>query len=197
MIIGVDLDGVVVDFQNTWAELYIEYFDHWIAPEALDKYDALLDETHFENIQEFYAWFHRASGWHKLPYLPGSRGGVDAILAAGHEVRFITARPWNAKIPTDDWLMLSPWSGTREVRLHVLSNGESKGTIKCDIYIDDTPSVIDDLVKQAKQVIVFDQAWNRDVHNGHYVRRARDWDDVVQLVDSIPRQQAALLELSA
>lgn len=178
MIVGVDLDGTTVDFQYHWANLYIDYFDVDIPAPKLDEYDALLSYTHFKDAGHFFKWFARAGGWKNQPYILGARGGVDALLDAGHRVRFITDRPANAVNATWDWFNESPWA--LETELHIRPD---KHMVPCDVYIDDTPRKIQELLDVGKRVIVFDQPWNQEVEDGkEYCWRAYDWKDVVSLV---------------
>lgn len=188
MIVGVDLDGVMVDFQYHWAELYMSYFDAGDLFEKflddddpLNKYDALLELTHFEDAAEFFEWFYRAGGWRDQPYLRGSRGGIDRLRANGHEVKFITNRPPEAEQATYDWLDRSPWPWAK---LHIRAD---KHMVRADVYVDDTPAMVELLVENGKKVIVFDQPWNQEVEQGGPVRRARGWGAVVQAVNELEK----------
>lgn len=182
MRIGVDIDGVVLDFQQTWAELYQEYFDRYLPYEALRSYDALLTHTHFEDMVEFNDWFSRAGGWRNMPWVPGSRGGLDGCVARGHRIDLVTARPDCAKQDTLRWFETWIPKGT------TLYFTDQKHEVPCDLYIDDTKHVIESLVANGKKAVIFDQPWNRHTINtaGSTVR-AGDWHQVVEIVDHFDR----------
>ena len=177
MRIGVDIDGVVLEFQARWAELYAEYFDRFVPYEALRSYDALLTETHFEDMVEFNDWFSRAGGWRDMPWIPGSRGGLDALVAGGHGITLVTARPRCAEFETKGWWHKLPLDC-------LLAFTDQKHEVDCDLYIDDTKHVIESLVANGKKAVIFDQPWNRSTINtaGSTVRAA-DWHQVVEIVN--------------
>ena len=188
MKIGVDLDGVVLEFQRTWARLYEEWFDILVPTAGLNEYDALQDLTHFENTKEFFEWFTRAGGWQNMPWIPGAPGGIDGLLFdRGHDVVFVTARRSEARDDTKAWHFYSPW---RHNTTLVFKSEKSRAD--CDLYIDDSPHIVKELVAQGKPVILLDQPWNRGVAVSTLTVRALDWHEVLMLVDRFEKQQNLL-----
>lgn len=195
LIVGQDLDGCVVDFQFTWAQLYDDYFDtslvkdHWSGLLHLNQYDAILNLTHFESYGEFFAWFYKAGGWKMQPYIVGARGGVDSLKLLGHRVKFITNRPAEAEPGTWEWLARSPWPG---MELFVRAD---KWNVRADVYVDDTPKMIEQLADNGKKVIIFDQPWNQDVEtDDEQIVRAKSWQEVVTLVALLEEYKTWSLE---
>ena len=179
MNIGMDVDGVMVDFQTTWMCLYESYFGVQLPEPTFDEYDALITYTHFEHIHEFYTWFARAGGWEKVgqAWIPGSRGGVDALLDDGHRVTFITNRPDSALLDTHAWFDLGPWGRDPIVRLIVRPDKWRVPGI--DLYVDDTPKMIEELRANGKNAVVFSQPWNLKVEGA----AVKDWADLVQALE--------------
>lgn len=184
MRIGVDLDGVMLEFQQRWAELYCEYFDAYIPYEALNSWDACIDKTHFESMNEFHDWFVRADGWNDMPWIAGSRGGIDKLIAGGHEVKFVTNRPFRPSICRDTIAQLKTLLPKAAGITHFVID---KSTVECDVYVDDSPAVIYDLAnKNRKKVVVFDQPWNRHIAANALtpnLARATRWHEVIDIVN--------------
>lgn len=160
MKLGVDLDNTVLVFQPFWAELYNEWFDKNLNLEKLTEWDDLKEKTHFESHAEFFEWFARADGWRKMPFERGAPGGLDALVAAGHQLTFITARNGEAVVPTQEWFAMSPWYSKKH---HLVTARDDKWSIPCSIYIDDSPRVINGLIDAGKPVIIMDKPWNKTI----------------------------------
>lgn len=188
MRIGIDLDGVMVDFQGTWMDLYVDYFGppEWYCGadeyfEVYSTYDALTKHTHFEDWAQFNDWFHRAGGWRRVGqrWITGARGAVDALLDAGHRIAFITNRPAHAQAATHEWFTTSPWFEHSPVALYIRADKWAVPGV--DVYIDDTPSMIEQLRANGKNCVVFDQPWNDEVDGP----RAFGWDpETIELIQS-------------
>lgn len=174
MRVAIDLDNVVLGWQAHWAHLYNFWFDTNITDDQLDSWDACLDLTRFNSMNEFYAWFEVAGGWETLPYIPGAQGALLALEEAGIPYMFCTSRPIQAHQHTSTW-------AARQHKASVdFLNNASKHLAKASVWIDDSPEVIANLLAHDKQVIVFDQPWNRQVDKT--VPRAHGWAEAVTLI---------------
>jgi uncharacterized HAD superfamily protein len=194
--IGVDVDDTTLAFCDHWVELYQLWFDRYVDPAALTHWEALVTETHFADKRAFFEWFARARGWETMPYVPGAPGGLDRLVAAGHELVFGTARSRDADRPTLAWWRSSPWAHHSTLR----TNLQRKSLTNCDVYIDDSPAVIEELVRTGKSVIIFDRPWNQDAeiafsvaYGAPPVVRAHDWHEVTNHVQNIVNWEKELL----
>lgn len=181
-IIGVDLDGVVHDFDKRWRDLYAVWFG--ARPLESDEWNSITTDTHFASDEEFFAWFNRAGGWADMPYVPGAPGGLDALGELG-QVRFITSRKAPARPDTERWLAESPWAGAR---LDMVATDKSR--FPANLYIDDAPHHVKRLVAAGRPVVLFSQPWNDDIgETGDHVlvRRAESWGEVVKAANEILR----------
>lgn len=175
MRIGVDLDGVMFDFQRRWAGLYETWFDVSMPPAKTRTWESMVSATHFADEGEFFSWFDHAEGWDGMDYIPGAPGAVDTMIRHGMSVVFITARHTElSHTMTRWWHRSSPWGKTTELAVGV----RTKSTIPCSVYIDDSPAVIEQLASAGKRVVVFGQPWNKHLEGEH--PRFVKWGEVLE-----------------
>lgn len=186
MIVALDLDNTLVEWQAHWANLYHQWFG--IDPamttfdtdgpgewrNTLDEWDACLKYTHFETIDEFYQWYDKANGWATQPWTPGAQGFLYELEQHPHiDYRFVTARPTQAGALEAVQRVL-PWGGSLTV-----TNNTSKHTVKADIWVDDAPEVLESLAANGKKAIRFAQPWNEGVEA---FAVANSWAEVLTIL---------------
>lgn len=154
MRIAVDIDNVVEDFQQGWADEYAIWFDREPDPARMGEWDAMVTATHFETVDHFWTWFRRADVWSKLPPVPGAQGALEWMLEQEHvRFLFVTARPGHAQGPTDR--LAKRWGVDVEYR-----SDTSKQLAKADIWIDDSPKVLEVLHATGRPAIRMERPWN-------------------------------------
>jgi 5'(3')-deoxyribonucleotidase len=154
MRIAVDIDNVVEDFQNGWAEEYVLWFDREPDPTRMGQWDALTTATHFETATQFWNWFQAANLWAKLPPVPGAQGGLEWMKAHPHvNFLFVTARPVHGELASRH--LANRWNVPVEFR-----NDTSKHLAKADLWIDDSPAVLANLHAHGKPAIRLERPWN-------------------------------------
>lgn len=174
--VGVDLDGVMYDFDGI-ATYLLER--HANIPVAKDS-----DEYSFHQLRYPDAW-----GWllgegaekHGL-YRHGNliRGALDGLhdLLSITRVTFVTKRKETRRIRKDTVEWLAFHSLPSEVVF--VNHGRSKLIAGCDIYIDDSPTVIEDLKKNRHPYVMYSHPWNDNVLVPED-SLAYNWCDVVEL----------------
>jgi len=183
--IGLDLDGVVYDWQRTYKYLLsehrgvdfpdgLEWWDEWNAP---DRYTTAEDRKWLWSEGVRLGLFRYGNLY---------RGAIDGIaaLASFGDVEVVTHRPKQAVRDTCHFLAGLPdvFAG-----IHVLTNQEPKSSVGCDVYVDDGPHVAQDIIAAGKRVVLVDRPWNRDAfpfnepHPSRLVR-AYDWPGIVATV---------------
>ena len=162
MRLGIDLDGVVADFTTGWMAFYNRDFGTTLRVEDSTRWDDMIVLTHFRTIDEFWAWSSDLDGrsvfWHLEPF-PGAIEALQDLYRSGHDILIITAKPDFAIDDTHAWVERHhiPASG-----IHIL---EEKWEVDCDIYLDDGPYVLPDLLRHRPDRIVcrYVRPWNRPI----------------------------------
>lgn len=132
--LGIDLDGVVADFNAGWISKYNEHFGTELTAEHVDIWDAPTLLTHFTDMGEFWAWARTSGGGASIfRVLQPYQGAVDALdrLAKRHRVVIVTTKPNFAIHDTYEWLAEHRIPTTE---VHIV---DDKTTVDCDIYLDD------------------------------------------------------------
>jgi 5'(3')-deoxyribonucleotidase len=157
--LGIDLDGVIADFNAGWIERYNAQFGTDLMPEHVDIWDAPTLLTHFTDMREFWSWARTAGGGASIfRILQPYHGAIEALhdLAGRHDVVILTTKPTFAIHDTFEWLA-EHRVPTREV--HIV---DDKTTVVCDLYLDDADHNLSALVAShpAATVCRFVRPWN-------------------------------------
>lgn len=207
MRIGIDVDGVLADFnsayikllkalpgQNLFPEPYTP--DTWYYPEKLGYSKAQIDSVWADIKVNPYFWRDLE------PYNDDDGSTADTIREwmSKHDVYFITARPGvSAKRQTEHWLQayLEPLSYPTPTVLVTSDKAGACEILSLDHYIDDRRSNIVDCatfcVHEATGVptvslYLLDRQWNQDARHHHPIE---DYPNVVR-VASIAEMDAIM-----
>jgi 5'(3')-deoxyribonucleotidase len=184
--VGLDLDGVIYQWADT--ARYLIRIHHSIA---------LPESTYWEYIkdnvpQEVWSWlWDRGVDLGLFRYGHVYSGAIDGIRELQHEVdlHIVTHRPRSAI--NDTLAFLSYITGTPELRdafrgVHMLSDEQPKSSVGMDIYVDDAPHVVQDVIRQGARAVLVDRPWNQRVVIEtdclHLAERALDWPHIVAAV---------------
>ena len=161
MRLGIDLDGVVADFTGGWIRLYNDEFGTDLTRDQVVRWHGVLDITHFASKQEFWRWARRGDGPSLFATLDPYEGALARLhdLATEHEVVIITTKPRWARSDTFRWL------ADHELPSGEIHITERKYRVGCDVYLDDSPLVVPELVARRPEATVcrFVRPWNRPV----------------------------------
>lgn len=196
MRIGLDIDGVMYKWDKTARYMLREVLPN--SPYKYGKYgDWNLDQesTSWNSIQnrvlkEHWDWLWTEGvrlGLFRYGHLyPGTIQAVRELATLG-EVVAITHRPKQAVNDTLDWLSFQrlPLSG-----VHLLSNGESKSGVECDVYLDDkTENVVDLFENTDAMVALMRRPWNENFGTirtkGRGIQVVHDWPEFVEKVRAL------------
>lgn len=177
--LGIDLDGVVADFNTGWITAYNDCFGAGLATEMVISWDSPLELTHFTDMDAFWAWARDHGGSsvfrHLEPY-PGALETLRALAGDGHDIVVLTAKPDWAVHDTLEWIS-DHRLPTREIHFT-----ERKHQVECDIYLDDAPEQVRALADHraaTATVCRFVRAWNTPVVEAVDVH---DWEEFQGLV---------------
>jgi 5'(3')-deoxyribonucleotidase len=180
--LGIDLDGVVADFNAGWMRLHADEHGTELTPDLVTGWDDLHEVGGFRSMGEFWWWARggdrRPSIFRHLDPYPGAVETLEGLARAGHQVVILTSKPWWAIHDTYHWIA-EHGLPTREI--HML---EDKWQVSCDVYLDDSPKVLPSLAAKRPSAVVcrFVRAWNEPVAGTTDVH---DWPGFARLVDDL------------
>jgi 5'(3')-deoxyribonucleotidase len=155
--LGIDMDGVVADFNSGWIERYNRDFGAALHPDHVVGWDELHRLTGFDTMDGFWAWA-RGNGRSVFRDLPPMPGALDALaeLAGRHRIVIVTAR--------FDWAISDTlaWLAEHRVTAREVHFQAAKHLVPCDVYLDDSPYQIEALARERSDRTVCRQvtAWN-------------------------------------
>ena len=180
MRLGIDLDGVVADFNSGWMAIYNEEFGTDLTPDLVRHWNGIHDLAGFPSMREFWTWARGKDRPSIFRYLPTYEGAIDSLqeLTGRHDIVIITTKPGWAIHDTFAWLADNAIP-TREV--HITAK---KHHVECDVYLEDSPLQLPALVRCRPEATVcrFVRAWNDPLDGTHDVAA---WDDFVSLVSTL------------
>lgn len=180
MRLGIDLDGVVADFNEGWIRLYNRDFDADIPIDAVKEWNGIPKATHFGSMRDFWRWAADIDGHSLFRHLNPYPGAVEALwtLATWHEVVILTTKPHFAIHDTYAWISEHQLP-TREV--HILDH---KYSVACDVYLDDAPHNVYHIARNRPEAVTvrFARPWNSPVAGTESVE---SWDEFVSLVTKL------------
>jgi len=160
MRLGIDLDGVVADFNAGWMKIHAAEFGSTLRPEDVTTWNNLHTVAGFDDMRSFWSWAspkdHRRSIFRHLDTYPDSVETLDVLRRSGHQIVIVTTKPQWAHTDTLHWLADN---GIPTAEVHMT---DDKHEVDCDVYLDDAPHVLDDLVAARPHALVcrFVRPWN-------------------------------------
>jgi len=179
MRLGIDLDGVVADFNTGWMQLHADEFGSDLHPDMVDSWNCLHRLGGFADMREFWSWASptddRPSIFRHLEPYPDAIGSLRMLADAGHRVVIVTTKPLWARSDTFRWLADHDLP-TTEVHL-----SERKYEVECDVYLDDAPHVLHELVEHRPGATVcrFVRPWNEPIRGALDVTKWSEFVDIV------------------
>jgi 5'(3')-deoxyribonucleotidase len=181
MRLGIDLDGVVCDFNAGWMRLHMAEFGTELKPEMVVAWDNLHELGGFNDMPAFWKWAQgteeRPSIFRHLEPYPGAIETMHELRAAGHRVVILTAKPRWAIPDTLRWI------ADHELPTEEIHVRYRKYRVECDVYLDDSPIVLPDLVRHRPEMEIcrMIRPWNRPVPGTTDIA---DWTEFREFVES-------------
>ena len=181
MRLGIDLDGVVCDFNAGWMQLHMAEFGSELKPEMVVSWNSLHELGGFADMQAFWRWAQgnddRTSIFRHLEPFPDALSTLHALRDAGHRIVIITAKPQWAIPDTLRWI------ADHELPTEEIHIRYRKYAIECDVYLDDSPMVLPDLVlhRPSSAVCRMIRPWNDPVGGTTDIT---DWREFRSFVES-------------
>lgn len=161
--ICIDIDGTMSD-----PYFFVSYLnkltgkvltnDDYISIDWNDTYGPEFQDI-YQNFDDDYTYIYE-----EVELLDGAKEVIDELIENGDDVHFVTARSHTIDDITRNWLENQ---GIDSSRVYSLSGNEGKvetaRKLDCDIFIEDDPNNIKNLLKAGFKVIVMDSNYNRDI----------------------------------
>lgn len=175
MRFGIDCDGVLANFNRSYAHVLYHVTDKWLFPwtptqEPGDEHITVWDwDLHYgySKIEVSTTWNYindRPDFWSTLDELPDCKVLRDLMpeLAINHEVYFITARPGpTTKWQTEDWLIRHLDVCFTPTVLITKEKGPVARALELDVFVDDKLQNVQDV-----------RYWNGDDTHAYLLDRA-------------------------
>jgi 5'(3')-deoxyribonucleotidase len=177
--IGIDMDGVLADFNTGWMTRYNSEFDTLLEASMVRQWDDIHALTHFESMAAFWAWAQGdgRSTFRDAPPLPGA---IEAIIRIGqrHRVAIVSSK-FDWAIPDSLAWLADHRVPAREV--HFLWD---KALAGCDIYLDDAPHHLRELTARLPEATVCRMVhpWNDPIPG---VVDVHDWAEFENVVEDV------------
>lgn len=182
MRIGIDVDGVIADFDRSWVTKYNKDFNDNIQYKEILKWDALLDLTHFKTYEEWWGWAKPRKVFYDAPLIPGAADAMQKLHDRGHTLCIISAKPRWANGEFIEWL------DVHKIPYDELHITDDKKYVYSDIAIDDAIHNVESYLSIGMKVIQF-FAWPY-VNDGYLVpgaMKACSWRDVLGYIEGIEK----------
>lgn len=178
MRLGLDLDGVVANFTEGWMRFYNSQFGTHLEFADSQRWNDVVELTHFDNIAQFWAWSSDLDGrslfWHLEPF-PGAIEALEDLASEGHTLVILTQKPDFAVDDTHEWLERHEVPASE---IHII---DEKWAVDCHVYLDDGPHMLPGLVahRPHRTVCRYVRAWNQPVKGAIDVHNFDEFRDVV------------------
>lgn len=153
MRLGVDIDGVVCEFQEAYNRWVARMYDLPVIP--IDRFDWYLA---YPNGARLWSAAH-SEGIAEDIYMSAAvtPDAVEVLKKASEdwEIRFITYRPARLAPITNEWL-------DRHDLPYPVTHTDDKASVPCDLYVDDHPQTITSLHRAGRKALLFRRPWNRE-----------------------------------
>ncbi len=199
MKLGIDLDGVLANFNDAFADILRGINPNITLPQASKLWPAVWDwpkVAGYTSKQVSEAWeiVKTTTFWgtlHPLKGTPEVLKELSVLRGIGHEVYFITTRPGRmAKYYSEIWL------GAHGMQNPTVIISEDKGSISrglgLDVFVDDRAENVLDVLDASVDCYIIDYAYNRSLTN-MYVNRV---NNVQEVLDKFFPELATLKEVA-
>lgn len=176
--IALDLDGVLADTMRLWVKLWKRRTGQIIEFEDLDEWDFWkrlgISEGEFMDVMND-AW----KLWKIMPPTEDSLSEKVKEIKKFGKVDIVTARPRVTERYVLNWLRLHEIPYDEYVWIR---SCRDKPSLNYDVYIDDSPLIVDGCMRRGKLLILYDRPWNRQIRENVHVKRVKSLTQVSEIL---------------
>lgn len=192
MRLGLDCDGCLFDWEGTARFLLRHY--HGITLPPSKNWDYIREQVPTSVWRWLWGPGVRKHGLFRHGSIYPGAAEVIKDLAKEHTLVLVTHRPKRAALDTHDFISYHrlPFD-----EVHVMP-AKPKSTVPCDVYVDDSPKVIEDiLANTSAHAVLMMRPWNEgyapDVWGAlERFSQITDWSDLPLVLDYLATQSEAV-----
>ncbi len=180
LTIGVDIDGVVLDFVRSFARLLQARYGIELKYEQVFCHD--LSQVLGVPQDRVNRWIDETIEANDFDLIPGAREGLEA-LSNVHRVVFTTSRPRKYGEITREVLTRHGIVVKEIIFVEFLKKHLLPAPVAFDVFVDDSIDEALLLYGNVKKVLLFTHPWNVNSLNVMaLLRRVHSWQDILQEV---------------
>lgn len=186
--IAIDLDGVLADSIRLWLKIWNKRAGHALAYEELLEWDfwrrlGIRENDFMKLLNEVWRM------WKIVPPTEPDIGEKIARLNSLGKIGIVTARPRETEKYVMRWLEMHKISYSEYVWVR---SGRMKPKLPYDIFIDDSPLIVNECILRRKKLLLYDRPWNREINENDYVRRVKSLNEAYEILKGEIRSEGEL-----
>lgn len=188
LVIGLDIDGVIVDYASAMLPLLSEICGRPIEYQDLGNRD-LGDALNIDGKTVTYVWERVliSNFLRNAQPINGAIAGLSAL--SQHEIWLVTGRPASMRHLTELWFQ------KKNVKYNnmVFDRIENKLAVGrgFDVFVEDYLEEACAIAEAGVSSILFDQPWNQAPALPEKCQRVYDWNGIVQAIDRLAGEREA------
>ncbi len=181
MNLGFDIDGVIANFTQPLLDVIKE--NYGLSLKKADIYtfnlNIVLGVTKNEGTNLVHQTLKK-----DLPLIPGAKETLEKLSREGHNIYLLTGRYEFLRDITQSWLKEKAVPYTQ---LHMLNIGEKyRADIQqMDLIVEDSLEDALEWSQKVKNVLLYDQPWNRTLNVKNLTRRVYNWNDIYRVIQNL------------
>ena len=166
MKIALDVDGVLADIIEVWINEYNKKHNTSISKEIIKNWD-FWKELGVNQYEFYYQLSSCWSQWKDVPPMEQDiANAVDKLHSIG-KVDIVTARDKESTKHVINWLEYNRIKYNEYVPV---PDGRDKADLDYDVFIDDSPHNVVRMASKGRNVLLYDQPWNKYVNDSKIIR---------------------------
>ena len=181
MNLGFDIDGVIADFSQALLETIMK--NYGLALKKTDIYcfdlNVVLGITRSEGKQLIIEVLQK-----DLPLNVGAKETLERLSQEDHNIYLLTSRYDILRDVTQSWLKEK---GVPYTQLHLLNEGKKylAKVDPLDLIVEDSLEEALGWTQKVKNVLVYDQPWNKTLNVKNLTKRVYNWDEIYDEVQQL------------
>ena len=182
LVVGLDIDGVIVDLGTAMLPLFSEVCAKPVAYQDLCAWDfgealSISQETMTRTWEQLF----ESDALRYAPPIDGAINGLSTL--SKHEIWLVTSRPIITQDLTLSWLYDN---GVHYDQIVFNRRGDKLAVgPKFDVFVEDFLDETKILAEAGIFTILFDQPWNKASELPTNCKRAYNWDDVLGMINEL------------